>query len=202
MNVQTVIEAARRTHFGHNNAIIGFEEMVGEGFHKPFVRDLDPEQHCVGIVGTGSPGREGLVGSSNDNHSDSEECLEEVHGANAVNNMAAFLRALSAWYSLRDVERLVKETCERIDLGVSTEQSVLEAEFALEDVAFVLTQSKAHPKPHPSIIGQSTELKQWVRIAASQENKAWLGSIHGEAQYLRDQIATTTQEGESQPVCQ
>lgn len=202
INVQSVIEAARRTHFGHNNAITGFETMVGEGFHKPFVRDLDPEQHCVGIPGTGAPGREGLVGSSNDNHSDSEECLEEIHGPNAVNNLATFMRSLSAWYRLRDVERLVRETCERIDLGVSTDQSVLEAEFALDDISFALKGSKVDPKPHARTIGQATKLKQSLTHAAAAGNKPWLADIYQQAQDLRDEIATTTQEGERAPACE
>jgi mono/diheme cytochrome c family protein len=201
INVQTIIEAARRTRFGHNHAISGFEEMVGEGFHKPFVRDLDPNQHCVGIIGTGSPGREGLVGTSNDNHSDSEECLEEVHGPNSTNNLAAFLRAMSAWYALRDVERLVSETCDRIDLDVSTEQSVLEAEFALDDVAFVLRGSQARPTPHAKHPRRAMALKEQLRKAAGRQNKHWLRDIHERAQNLRDSIATTTQEGARVPAC-
>ena len=201
INVQTIIEAARRTDFGHNHAIAGFETMVGEGFHKPFVRDLDPAQHCVGIIGTGAPGREGLVGTSNDNHSDSEACFEEVHGPNAVNTMATFLRALSAWYSLRDVERLVAETCDRIDLGVSTKQSVLEAGFALDDVAFALKGSQVRPRPHRwhPIIAKS--MKRQLRRAAKRENKYLLRNIHSVAQYLRDRIATTTQESPRSDAC-
>lgn len=201
INLQTIIEASRRTQFGHNHAIEGFEEMVGEGFHKPFVRDLDPDLHCVGIVGTGAPGREGLIGSSNANHSDSEECLEETHGKYAVTKMATFLRALSAWYAFRDVERLVAETCHRIDLGVSTDQSVREAEFALQDAAFSLIGPQAHPKPHESMPRTARRLKDQLAVAAHRKNKHWLRRIHDKAQYMRDSIATTTQEDPRSPVC-
>ena len=201
MNVQSVIEAARRKQFGHNHAILGFETMVGEGFHKPFVRDLDPEHHCVGIVGTGAPGREGLVGSSNDNHSDSEACLEEVHGPNAVNNLAAFLRSLSAWYSLRDAERHIGQICERIDLGVSTKVAVREAGFTLDDAQFALVGAKVHPRPHLNIAHQLKTLEKALPRASLRKNKHWLRSIHGQIQYLRDTIATTTQEGQRPAVC-
>ena len=204
MNVQTIIEAARRDHFSHNNAIIGFETMVAEGFHKPFVRDLDPELGCdgIGVVGTGSPGREGLVGSSNDNHADSEECLEEVWGDNAVNNLAGFLRALSAWYSLRDVERLVRESCDRIDLGVSVEVAAKEADFALEDVKTALQGTRATPKPHAWMTGHAVVLQQRLRKGAEKEDKATLKSVFDDAQGMRDAIATTTQEGPRTPACQ
>lgn len=203
MNVQSLIEAPRREHFAHNNSIIGFEEMVAEGFHKPFVRDLDPELGCAGtgIIGTGSPGREGLVGSSNQNHADTEECLEEAWGNNAVNNLAGFLRALSAWYSLRDVERLVRETCDRMDLGVSTDVSVLEANFALENVANVIRGSRIVPKPHAFMTGQAVRLQQTLKHGADTQDKVVLKSVFDEAQSLRDQIATTTQEGPRTSAC-
>jgi hypothetical protein len=203
MNVQTIIEAARRRHFGHNNAIVGFETMVGEGFHKPFVRDLDPELGCdgIGIVGTGAPGREGLVGSSNDNHADSEECLDEAHGPDAVNRMAGFLRVLSAWYALRDIERFVAETCDRIDLGVSTDLPVMEAGFSLEDVQYVLSGSKVKPLPHNDAINEVKKLEQRLLKAASRQNKQQLGQIYKKVQKIRDKIATTNQEGPRPIVC-
>jgi len=203
MNVQTIIEAARRRHFGHNNAIVGFEAMVGEGFHKPFVRDLDPELGCAGtgILGTGAPGREGLVGTSNQNHADSEECLEEVHGPNAVNRMAAFLRTLSAWYALRDVERFVAETCDRIDLGVSTELSVMEAGFSLEDVQYVLSGAQVHPLPHNDALNEVKQLERRLIAAASSQDKKKLQQIHKKVQKIRDKIATTDQEGPRPTVC-
>ena len=203
MNVQTLIEAPRREHFAHNHAIEGFEEMVAEGFHKPFVRDLDPELGCAGtgVIGSGSPGREGLVGTSNQNHADTEECLEEAWGYNAVNNLAAFIRALSAWYAPRDVERLVAETCDRIDLGVSTELAVFEADILLASVADVNRDSRAVPRPHTSIIGQATSLQQTLGRGADRQDKRLLKSVHTDVQSLRDQIATTTQEGPRASVC-
>lgn len=203
MNVQSLIEAPRRGHFAHNNSILGFEAMVAEGFHKPFVRDLDPDLGCAGtgIIGTGSPGREGLVGSSNQNHADTEECLEEAWGEHAVNNLAGFLRALSAWYSLRDVERLVRETCDRIDLGISTDVSVLEADFALENAATAIRGSLVEPKPHAFITGQATRLQQTLMRGADEQDKRLLKSVFDEAQSLRDQIATTTQEGPRTSAC-
>ena len=203
MNVQTIIEAARRDNFAHNNAISGFEQMVAEGFHKPFVRDLDPELGCAGtgIVGTGSAGREGLVGSSNQNHADTEECLDEAWGEHASNNLAGFLRALSAWYALRDVERLVSETCDRIDLGVSTDLPVLEADIALKSVSTVIRGSKAWPKPHDFMAGLANALRQILRRGADREDKLLLKSVFDDARSLRDQIATTTQEGTRTQAC-
>jgi hypothetical protein len=200
MNVQSIIEAPRREHFGHNNAIgayngESFEAMAAEGFHKPFVRDLDADG-CdgIGVVGTGSPGREGLVGSSNDNHADSEECLELVHGEGAANRMATFLRTLSAWYALRSFERLVAETCDRIDFGISTELSVMEAGFMLDDVEFVLNGSQVNPKPHLDIATAMAALKADLIAAAGSENKKDLQSIHNTAYFLRKEIGKTDQE--------
>jgi hypothetical protein len=201
MNIQTIIEAPRLTDFHHNHPIQGFENQVREGFKKPFARDLDTAQHCVGLDDTGSPGREGLQGPSRGLHSDTEACLEEAHGADASNTLAGFIRVLSAWYGLRDAERLINETCELIDLDVSTDLHVMHVKFVLDDVASVLKGSMIHPRPHKSMIKKAKKLKKEFSKAAKKEDKKKLRKIHAKIQKLRDKIATTTEEGERVECC-
>jgi hypothetical protein len=108
---------------------------------------------------------------------------------------------LSAWYSLRDIERLVAETCDRIDMGMSTETSVLEAGFAFDDIVFALEGSQISPMPHESHPGKAMSLKRKLERAAQMEDKHSLSSVHRTAQKMRDRIATTTQEGPRATVC-
>jgi hypothetical protein len=207
MNVQSIIEAARRTHFAHNNAIGeanggDFESMVGEGFHKPFVRDMSPEGCAgTGVVGTGAPGREGLAQGRANLHADSVECLDLAVGANGVERMATFLRALSAWYSLRDIERWVDETCTRIDYGISTALPILEAGFAIDDVAFALSGSKVDPIPHKNIADDMPGLKADLIAAAGSQDKRELHAIHVQVGKMRKKIAKTSQEADRHGVC-
>src|SRR5690606_26662714 len=59
-----------------------------------------------------------------------------------VEHLGAFLRALNAFYNLRDCERLLGEAMDRLDLNVSAENPLEHCMLNLEAVTRVLHESK------------------------------------------------------------
>lgn len=154
-NIQSLIEAPRKKSFFHNGAEVEFEKAIAFYFREPFLS---------------SPERAGASGLPN--HCLDIACLETAFGPEPLERLGAFLRSLSAFYSLRDCERLVQETIDRINVGASPDLAVMHCQFNLEDVRKVLKGAKLSPRPYFDNVGQKIpSMKDQLKDAARVVNK-------------------------------
>ncbi len=167
-NIQPLIEAPRKKSFFHLGAETDFEKALAFYFREPFISsaEIDPE-HCRDTV-----------------------CLETTFGPKPLERLGAFLRSLSAFYSLRDCERLIGETIERIDLGAPQNLPALHCRFALDDVQSVLDTAKITPRPFPAVSSAVQGLKKRLQAAATYKDKPALQQLLTEVAALRSQVAT------------
>jgi hypothetical protein len=119
--------------------------------------------------------------------------IKSEFGNNALNELGYGLRALSAFYSLADCERLVDETKFRIQNRLSTKQPVMHCGFSLSDVASVLTNARVKPlsPAYRRVAVASFGLKAQLTEAAATRNLYKLNAIKNTLKDLRKQIATT-----------
>lgn len=172
-NNQSLIEAPRKQSFFHNSTEVDFDKAIAFYFREPFLS---------------SPERAGVSGLPN--HCLDIACLETAFGPKPLERLGAFLRSLSAFYSLRDCERLINETIERIDLHAPTRLPAQHCEFALDDVQSVLGGIKLNPRPFRLVELEMILMKVRVRLAS---NKVALQRILTRLAFLRTQIVTTPQ---------
>jgi hypothetical protein len=170
-NFQPLIEAPRKKSFFHNGAEVEFDRVMEFYFREPFIS---------------SPAFAGRPG-----HCTDIECLETAFGPKPLQRLGAFIRSLSAFYSLRDCERLIAETIERIDLDAPTRLPALHCEFALDDVKSVLGDIKLYPRPFRAVERAMGNLKK--RVHRAVHHKEALQRILADLAFLRTQILTTPQ---------
>ena len=173
-NIQPLIEAPRKKSFFHLGSEFDFEKALAFYFREPFLS---------------SPERAGASGLPN--HCLDIACLETAFGPEPLERLGAFLRSLSAFYSLRDCERLIAETIERIDLLAPPRLPALHCEFALDDVESVLGTVKLSPRPFRDVERAMRSLKKRLQRGASNEQA--LLEILTDLAILRTQIVTTPQ---------
>jgi Sec-independent protein translocase protein TatA len=121
-----------------------------------------------------------------------------------IEHLGALLRALNAFYNLRDCERLIDEAMERIDLGVSAENPIRHCQLNLTHVMRVLGESKL-PKLHKAVQRAARkvhrELKTHHKFKAHRKHKRsrqnknikQLEKIKALVRAMRDSIATQTE---------
>jgi hypothetical protein len=102
---------------------------------------------------------------------------------------------LSAFYALRDCERLVQESLERLDLGAGIGLPLAHCVFALRDVGAVLAGSHLEPRPFEDIGEQASSLADELDAAARSSPGS---DTHHQLIYelsiirsLREAVATT-----------
>jgi hypothetical protein len=118
-----------------------------------------------GLLGIG-----GGDGSGN-RHIDTLEDFLAFGGPNAIEEMGAFIRALSAYYSLGDCERLVQETIDRLGVGASLRLPVLHCKFALDDVGDVLRTAKV-PYLYDHVARRASSMKRELDTAVEFANRS------------------------------
>lgn len=136
-NGQPVIEAARKEAFFHNHISRGSIEKSTEFYFKETFNNSPVATAIAGLLANPNNGD----GSGNA-HIKTVEEFQAFAGPNAFNELGAFTRALSAWYSLKDCERLIDEAITRIGVGVSIENPIRHCSFNLGDVGKVLNRAK------------------------------------------------------------
>jgi len=218
-NIQPVIEAVGKEAFFHNHAIIN---PVKGGYNKHHRKHKRKHHHIDPLLaieaGGGIEGattfyfREPFVGSeihgalqgllagggpdgSGNTHIDTLADFKSKFGDHAINVMGAFLRSLSAFYSLRDCERLIEETIVRINLAktgadVRTDLAAMHCEFNLDEAIEVLDGAKVHAL-HRKVIHRAYRLKHKLYKAVVRGNTKSLKRILSRIQKLRAKIATT-----------
>jgi hypothetical protein len=177
-NIQSIIEAAEKLAWMHNHKVLSdFEKAIAHYGSDDFVNNVAPP----GVVST-------------------MELLQNGNGItitfprkNGINHLGAFLRALNAFYNLRDCERLIDEAIERIHLGISVENPVRHCLFNLKQVERVLIGSKL-PLLHLDV--QIRALAISVRLLAAEftRNVRQFENIKASVRQIRDSIAVQTTE--------
>lgn len=105
-----------------------------------------------------------------------------------VAHLGAFLRALNAFYNLRDCERLIHETIKRVSWWMSTENAVRHCEFNLDHTTRVLKESKL-PHLHRDVAWEAQRVKRDLRYAARSRDIWRLEVIKAYVKDLRGRIA-------------
>ena len=188
-NIQPVIEAVRKGEiFFHNSAVFtphgsGIETAMSFYFREPFLSsDIHAALHGLQAGGGGD-------GSGNV-HLDSAEELFAFAGRDVRKNVGAFTRALAAFYSVRDCERLVQETIDRIAAGVSPELPAMHCEFNLEDAEDVLHEARVRNLYRP-IQNKARTVRRQLKKAVERNDVRRLERIMGDLAKMRNRIATT-----------
>jgi hypothetical protein len=177
-NVQSLIEAPRKKTFFHNGA---FNASVEDAATFYFTPTFDATQIGVGRVVTELRG--GDLGPV---------ALAAIGGTPALNKLGLFLRALSAYYSLADCERLVEEMIQRINLGLPTDLPMIHCQFALTDVKNVLNNAKVRPRPYLTVVQALPGLEyRLVNAPGTANARQRLQNILTQLRSLRNSIATS-----------
>jgi mono/diheme cytochrome c family protein len=179
-NVQSIIEATRKTQFFHNNAIQGsIEDAIAHYFTDKF----DNSQGGGAIRGAF---RGGTLGPA---------VLAELGGTDAINKMGLFLRALSSVYALADCERYVDEMIFRIDNKLPTDLPLDNCRFALNDAFRMLELVRVSPNPYNGVPNQLALIRNRLTTAITVKNtntkKGQLLGVRGSLQTVRNSILTT-----------
>ncbi|MEN8175707.1 MAG: hypothetical protein ABFS23_08080, partial [Pseudomonadota bacterium] len=194
-NVQSIIEAARKDGWFHNHKVIGdFEEAIAHYISHDFLcgpEEDDDLETCdnAPVARTTEPvmkyGNAVLEDDATTN-------LISFPTGGGIKHLGGFLRALSAWYSLRDCERLVQETLDRIAVEVSPDLPAMHCEFNLSDVIRVLEGSKLRPLPYQSLLVPQgvPSLLDELKEAVEEEDTDRLEDILDTLAEMRGQIAT------------
>ena len=179
-NLQSIIEAPRKHAFFHNSAVVGtVEEAATFYFRPPFARaNGNP----------GAPNREALdlVGG----HFDTIEQFEAFAGPDGFAKLGAFQRSLSAYYMLRDCQRLLTEAIERIQIGASPIVPADHCRFNLADVRKVLDPRQTVFGLYTNARFSALRLQFMLDFAARFRSIHLLNVIRSDVGELRSEIAT------------
>jgi len=107
--------------------------------------------------------------------------------------LGAFLRSLSAFYKVRDCERLVAETIDRLGTpGASPQLSKKHCVFNLDDVKEVLSGAKVNGL-YDDVIDGVKPFKKTLKVATAMGDTDTLEDLLCDLETMRDDIATTTE---------
>lgn len=169
-NVPSVIEAARKAAFFHNSA---FTTDVEGAIRFYFTNTFNT-----------SPGS-GFSGKINFN---------AIGNTTGQNNLNLFVRALSAYYSMLDCERMLDDARQRLAAGVDYEVPLLHARLALEQVFDILFQAPtpANQRLFRSAMDRAFALAPSVAtVPMAEDPAAALEDLLAEVRSLRLGMATT-----------
>jgi hypothetical protein len=175
-NIQSIIEAAEKKAWFHNHKVVeNFEEAIAHYGTDDFVNNVAPP----GVVST-------------------LELLQNGNGisisfpnGDGINHLGTFLRALNAFYNLRDCERLIDETITRINLGISVENPVRHCLINLSQVQRVLGESKL-PGLHKAVQLRTMLISPRLMVAKFRRKVEEFKSIKKLIRSMRDSIAVQT----------
>ncbi|MGR8980710.1 MAG: hypothetical protein ACU84H_11570 [Gammaproteobacteria bacterium] len=183
-NSQSIIEAATKKAWFHNHKVVGdFEEAIAHYGSDDFL--IGSPITNFRPIGTVKP-EGGLAGLQFGGQAEGAVAFPAGDG---IEHLGAFLRALNAFYDLRDCERLLGEAMERIDLSVSAENPIRHCQFNLAHVIRVLDESKLR--------GLHTDVQIGAKLAHGTLNESLfnrstllLAPIKAFIRAMRDSIAT------------
>jgi len=182
-NIQSIIEAAEKKAWFHNHKVVDdFEKAIAHYGSADFVNNVAPP----GVVST-------------------LELLQNGNGINitfpkkdGINHLGTFLRALNAFYNLRDCERLIDEAIDRIHLGISVENPVRHCLFRLNQVDRVLIGSKL-PFLHADVQLRAVAISLRLLVAEFTQSVSQFQNIKASVRQIRDSIAVQTNVVQTPP---
>jgi hypothetical protein len=134
-NSQSIIEAAEKKAWFHNHkAVDDFEAAITHYGSDDFLTGVPANRPVSAVKPEG--GMEGLKFGGQ------RGVAPAFPAGDGIEHLGAFLRALNAFYNLRDCERLIGEAVERLDLNVSAENPLEHCLLNLDAVSRVLSESK------------------------------------------------------------
>lgn len=169
-NIQSIIEAPRKSAFFHNHKIQGtIEDAIEHYISADFIDN--------GVAIT----TEGVMRFGNSSQSIS------FPDGDGIEHLGAFLRTLFAYYALRDCERLVQEAITRDGVGASIKLPVQHCIFNLDDTRKVLGGSKLRPVPYRAVITSVRGLRNDLNslMARSDRRNRRGGGFDGTVRTLR-----------------
>lgn len=174
-NIQSVIEAAQKKAWFHNHRVVDdFEAAIEFYIHPDFI------ENGAGFFTSEQVMRNGNLSGS----------ISFPYG-DGVEHLGAFLRALNAFYNLRDCERLIDEAIERIEGGVSAKVPVRHCQFNLAHVKRVLKESKL-PQLHKDVRLEAKKVRRKLNGSWNNPNIKKLERMKVRIRAMRDSIATQT----------
>jgi hypothetical protein len=181
-NTQSIIEAAKKKAWFHNHKAVGdFEKAIAHYGSDDFLvngpkgRPIPTVKPLGGMVGLQFGGQ--------------AEGAPAFPAGDGIEHLGAFLRALSAFYGLRDCERLLDEATDRIALGVSAENPVLNCQFNLSHVMRVLKESKLSGL-YNDVQNGAKAARNALNSSQRNGNTKQITRIKASIHAMRDSIAT------------
>jgi hypothetical protein len=195
-NIQSIIEAPRKSTFFHNAAATSRIEDAASFY---FTATFD-DSIVGGVQGSPPRGTGGLNG---------RQALQSLAGTYTggdnqavLNNLGFFLRALSVVYSLADCERLVQDSIDRVNLHLNTRLPVANCTTNLNDVSRVILGAKVTvPSQYSQVQSSMATLAKQLHTAARTKNTAALEQILSNLRSLRRSIATISFSSDGDPIC-
>ena len=173
-NIQSAIEGARKKAWFHNHRVVDdFEQSIAFYGTNDFI--------------SGAVARTTLAGLQNGNNGGGTTAFKFPAG-DGIQHIGAFLRTLSAYYGVRDCERLLNEAIARIGVGAQENLPVKHCRFNLADVSRVLKESKLSPLPYKDVAEQARAIR--AKLPEEKCTVAGLQSILTELAALKKAIAT------------
>ena len=190
-NVQSIIEAVRKSQFFHNAAVCcDIEAAIGHYFTDKFSRSQGGGAVSNAFRG-GADGPTALASLA------SEAGMSQ---SDVVNKMGFFLRALSSIYSIADCERLADEMKLRIDNDLPLGPPRENCKFAFADVQKVIKGAKVSPNPYLPILAdlkaiakKLNDVQPLVAKGRKTQAKSLLNAIRIDLEGVREDIATTAE---------
>jgi len=180
-NTQSIIEAPKKKAWFHNHKVVGdFEEAIAHYGSHDFLSG-GPNGRPIGTVKP--PG--GLLGLQFGGQGAGAVAFPAGDG---IEHLGTFLRTLSAFYGLRDCERLLDEATERIASGVSADNPVNHCQFNLSHVTRVLAESKL-PGLHTDVQLGATQALSALNGSRFNRNAEQIARIKTSIRAMRDSIA-------------
>jgi hypothetical protein len=176
-NIQSIIEAAEKKAWFHNHKVVDdFEEAIAHYGSDDFVNNVAGPPALVSPLGLLQNGNGISISFPN---------------GDGINHLGTFLRALNAFYNLRDCERLIDEAIERIHLGISVKNSVRHSLFNLNQVERVLRESKL-PRLHKDVQLRAIAISLRLLVAEFTRSVSQFERIKDSVREIRDSIAVQT----------
>jgi hypothetical protein len=169
-NTTPIIGSVASGRFFHNNLETDFEKAIGFYFTPHFVDSPSASSRQCGktdsINGTTPPvplpaDPKACLAAVLDFHRGNPEGTATFNEAR--NLIGGFLRALDAWYELKDCERLIMEVGQRIQVGANIDLPILHCTFNLQDVKVALEGSKMKPNPYRKVLNAARQLQQELK---------------------------------------
>lgn len=202
-NSQSIIEAAEKKAWFHNHKTVDdFEAAIAHYGSADFLTANRP-------IGTVKP-EGGMLGLQFGGQQDTTPVIPAPPGpafpaGDGIEHLGAFLRALNAFYNLRDCERLIDEAKDRLELNVSADNPLEHCMLNLAAVERVLHESKL-PQLHNDVqkdakhaIAKLNAAQKEAQNAVGKKKKdakkvekvvKKLDEINGSIFAMRDSIAT------------